>query len=91
VKYGTTASVRLDATASNITVTIDDNGPGIPEADQDRMFLPYERLGRSRNSETGGVGLGLAIARTIARAHGGDVTLSNRAIGGLSVVLRLPR
>ena len=91
IKYGCRASVRLDSSASNITVTIDDDGPGIPEAEQDRMFLPYERLDGSRNSETGGVGLGLSIARTIARAHGGDVTLANRSGGGLRVVLQLPR
>ena len=91
VKYGERARVLLDASPSSVCIRIDDDGPGIPESDQARMFLPYERLDVSRNSELGGVGLGLAIARTIARSHGGDVRLANRPGGGLRVEVELPR
>ena len=66
-------------------------GPGIPLQDLDKVFDPFTRLETSRSRETGGVGLGLPIARAILRAHGGDVVLSNRAEGGLRATLRLPR
>ena len=68
-----------------------DRGPGIPEAELDAVFRPFHRLESSRSRETGGTGLGLAIARTLARAHGGDVTLSSRPGGGLVATLSLPR
>jgi signal transduction histidine kinase len=90
VKYGERADVRLDRSATGVTVTVDDTGPGIPQADQERAFAPFVRLEPSRNAETGGTGLGLAIARSIARAHGGDVVLANRPEGGLRAVLSLP-
>ena len=68
---------------------------GIPEKEFERVFAPFVRLESSRNRSTGGVGLGLAIARTIVRAHGGDITLANRmdaaAISGLRALIRLPR
>ena len=72
-------------------ITIDDDGPGIPEADFERAFAPFVRLEESRSRETGGIGLGMAIARSIVRGHGGDITLANRAEGGLRVTLHLPR
>jgi protein-histidine pros-kinase len=68
-----------------------DEGPGIPEAELERAFEPFYRGEASRSRETGGTGLGLGIARNIARAHGGDVTLRNRAGGGLEATLMLPR
>jgi signal transduction histidine kinase len=88
--YGARARVALTASGSDLAVTVDDDGPGIPEADMERVFAPFVRLEPSRNPETGGIGLGLAIARTIARAHGGDVELLNRPEGGLRATLRLP-
>jgi signal transduction histidine kinase len=91
VKYGGGARVNLDATATSVVIRIEDDGPGIPAADLERVFRPYQRLEGSRNDETGGTGLGLAIARTIARAHGGDVRLVNRASGGLTVMVEVPR
>jgi len=91
VKYGHCARVRLDASPERVTVRVDDDGPGIPSQDQERVFAPFERLDTSRNAETGGTGLGLSIARTIARAHGGDVTVANRSAGGLRVMITLPR
>jgi len=89
--HGERASLRLAADADAVTITIDDQGPGIPEADLERVFAPFTRLDEARGADTGGMGLGLAIARTILRAHGGEVTLENMAEGGLRAVVRLPR
>ncbi|MGK7756767.1 sensor histidine kinase [Marinovum sp. B10] len=69
---------------------ISDTGPGIPESELQQVFEPFFRLEKSRSRETGGTGLGLSIARTIIRAHGGDVALSNRAEGGLLATVTLP-
>jgi signal transduction histidine kinase len=91
VKYGGCARVRLDAASSTVVVTVEDDGPGIPEAEQERVFAPFERLDSSRSADLGGTGLGLSIARTIARAHGGTVSLANRSEGGLRVTIALPR
>jgi signal transduction histidine kinase len=73
-----------------VTLAIDDDGPGIPPEQIERAFLPFHRLEESRSRETGGVGLGLSIARNILRAHGGDVMLTNRAEGGLRATVTLP-
>lgn len=74
-----------------VTIVFEDEGPGIPDGDVERMFQPFQRLEASRNRETGGVGLGLPIARNILRAHGGDVTAGNRADrSGLRVKVVLP-
>ena len=72
-------------------IAIDEDGPGIPLDRQEDMFKPFHRLEDSRNRETGGTGLGLTVARTIIRAHGGDIALINRDEGGLRVVVTLPR
>ena len=69
---------------------MEDDGPGIPEDQFDAVFEPFTRLESSRSQETGGVGLGLAIARTVVRAHGGDIRLENRVEGGLKAVISLP-
>ncbi len=69
---------------------VDDDGPGIPSGELERVFEPFHRLEASRNRETGGTGLGLPIARNILRAHGGDVALCNRATGGLRATVTLP-
>jgi signal transduction histidine kinase len=69
---------------------VDDNGPGISAEEIEDMFAPFVRADASRNRATGGSGLGLTIARAIARSHGGDVVLSNRAGGGLRATLILP-
>ena len=71
-------------------VVIEDEGPGVPEADLERVFEPFVRLDGSRSRGTGGTGLGLAIARTIVRGHGGDIRLENREGGGLRVTVALP-
>lgn len=90
VAYGGSARVGLRPTADAVRIEIDDSGPGIPAADVERVFEPFVRLEGSRSRETGGSGLGLPIARSIARAHGGDVTLEPRTEGGTRAVLTLP-
>ncbi|MFH5923610.1 ATP-binding protein [Roseomonas xinghualingensis] len=89
--YGSAARVTLlQPQVGQIQLRIDDDGPGIPDDSHDAVFQPFRRLEGSRNRETGGVGLGLPIARNILRAHGGDVTLQNRPGGGLTAVVTLP-
>jgi signal transduction histidine kinase len=78
-------------TSQSVRIRIEDRGPGISAAERERVFEPYVRLEPSRARHTGGSGLGLAIARAVARAHGGDITLSDRAGGGLCAELALPR
>ena len=75
---------------ASITLTIRDEGPGIPQAEIDAVFGSFVRLEQSRNRQTGGLGLGLTIARNIARAAGGEISLSNHPGGGLLTELRLP-
>lgn len=73
-----------------LLITVDDDGPGIRETELERVFDPFYRLETSRSLETGGHGLGQSIARTIARAHGGDIHLENRTGGGLRANLCIP-
>ena len=88
IKYGERALVQLEDSAEQLLVQVDDQGPGIPEAELPRIFDPYYRLDQASRQ---GHGLGLGIARNIAQNHGGDLTISNRPGGGLRVVLALPR
>ncbi|MAN78922.1 MAG: two-component sensor histidine kinase [Magnetovibrio sp.] len=90
VHYGGRARLAVRLADSEILVTVEDDGPGIPEADQDSVFEPFTRLETSRSHETGGVGLGLAITRNIVRAHGGDIHLENLTPRGLRVTVSLP-
>lgn len=90
VKFGGGARARVFRDADNAVVEIDDNGPGIPEKDSERVFDPFYRREPSRSRQTGGIGLGLAIVRSIARGHGGDVSLINRVGGGLTARVQLP-
>lgn len=90
-RFGGRASVRAARQGPAIAVVIEDQGPGIPEAAMEQVFAPFFRLEGSRNRKTGGSGLGLSVARTIIRAHGGDIRLENRAEGGLRVVVTLPQ
>ena len=73
-----------------LTVTVDDDGPGIPANMREEVFKPFLRLDDARNQDEGGTGLGLAIARDIARSHGGDITLSDSPMGGLRAAVRVP-
>jgi two-component system osmolarity sensor histidine kinase EnvZ len=74
----------------SVEIAIDDDGPGIPEERREDVFRPFTRLDRSRNLDSGSVGLGLTIARDVIRGHGGDITLSQAPQGGLRALLRLP-
>ena len=91
VKYGKSARVMIDDDSTRLQIRIQDQGPGIPEAELERVFDPFYRVEGSRNRETGGTGLGLAIARSVTEAHGGTLALRNRERGGLEAVLTLPR
>ena len=90
VTYGQRAQLSLHHSDNQIALVIRDEGPGIPQAKLDAVFSPFIRLEKSRNRETGGLGLGLTIARNIARAAGGEIYLSNHPEGGLQTELRLP-
>ncbi len=91
LRYGRRARLQVEVAADEIRIHIDDDGPGLSPENLSRVFEPFLRLEESRSRETGGVGLGLAIARSILRAHGGEVTLSNRSGGGLRATASLPR
>ncbi len=84
--------VNVSATKQNgaLTVEVEDDGPGIPEAEREQVFRPFYRLDHARNQDSGSTGLGLAIARDIARIHGGDIALSRSPLGGLKAVLKVP-
>lgn len=90
LKYGGSVQGRVRAEGRLAVIEIDDNGPGIAPAELDRVFEPFYRGEPSRNRETGGIGLGLAVVRSVARAHGGDATLHNLPEGGLRARVELP-
>ncbi len=90
IKYAGGARVRVAARGTEFAVEIDDDGPGIPEHEHERVFAPFYRIESSRSRETGGTGLGLAVARSILHAHGGDIRLAGRAGGGLRVTIFVP-
>ncbi|HEY2871195.1 MAG TPA: ATP-binding protein [Reyranella sp.] len=90
LRHGRRAELHATRGRTSVEITVDDDGPGIPEERYEDVFRPFVRLDESRNIDTGGSGLGLTIARDIARSHGGDVTLAKSPLGGLRVVVRLP-
>ena len=89
-RYGRECSISTVVSANRVEINVDDKGPGIPESQREEVFRPFTRLDASRNPATGGVGLGLTIARDVARSHGGDISLGEAPGGGLRVVVRLP-
>jgi signal transduction histidine kinase len=91
VRYGARADISIVAMPPAVEITIDDQGPGIPEAELARVFQPFYRLDEARGAEVGGAGLGLAIALATVEAHGGELQLRNRANGGLRAAVKLPR
>jgi len=91
VKYGQSARVVIDDNDARLEIRIQDQGPGLPPAELERVFEPFYRVEGSRSRETGGTGLGLTIAKSVAEAHGGSLALRNRAEGGLEAALILPR
>lgn len=82
--------VVLNKRRGRVEILIDDDGPGVPADKREEVFKPFFRIEGSRNAETGGVGLGLTIARDILRSHGGDLTLGDSPLGGLRAVLQVP-
>ena len=90
VKYGESAQVFLEVSEGQITLFIDDNGPGISDADKEKVFAPFFRLESSRSRDTGGTGLGMTSARNAVRSMGGDIELFDRDGGGLRVRVSLP-
>jgi signal transduction histidine kinase len=91
VAYGHKADVRITDTSDGYDVLVEDEGPGIPESDRQRVFEPFVRLESSRNEDTGGTGLGLTLVKAIVEGHGGAVKLENRPGGGLRARMHLPR
>lgn len=91
MRYGGDANIAIEESASEVIITVSDSGPGIPEDALEKVFDPFFRVESSRARDTGGTGLGLGIARNIARAHGGELLLRNRPAGGLEAQLHLPR
>jgi two-component system osmolarity sensor histidine kinase EnvZ len=92
LRYGSFVCVTAYCFNDNksVSIFIDDNGMGIPEEDRKKVFQPFYRLEHSRNVETGGVGLGLAITRDIVHRHGGEITLDTATLGGLRAIITLP-
>jgi signal transduction histidine kinase len=91
VAYGRKADVRIADNGDGYDVLVEDEGPGIPDHDRQRVFEPFVRLESSRNEATGGTGLGLTLVKAIAEGHGGGVKLESRPGGGLRVRMHLPR
>ncbi|OIR07059.1 osmolarity sensor protein EnvZ [mine drainage metagenome] len=91
VNYGKRARIVVEEGATELVIRIADEGPGLQEAELEKVFEPFYRVEGSRSRETGGTGLGLAIARNIAQTLGGDLRLANRPQGGLEAILSLPR
>jgi len=91
IRYGKRATLKAEEAPERITIRVLDDGPGMSEQEFERAFEPFYRSEASRNRATGGTGLGLGIARNIARAHGGDLELRNRPQGGLEAILSLPQ
>lgn len=91
IKYGNAAHAAVNVRPTTIEIAIDDDGPGIPESEFSRIFEPFYRVEESRSRETGGVGLGLAIAQSIVQSNGGELILTNRPTGGLRAAIILPR
>jgi signal transduction histidine kinase len=90
VKYGRSAAVSLIPETERVVITVEDEGPGNPRSEHEKVFEPFHRIEGSRNPDTGGVGLGLSVTRSIVWEHGGDIRLATRKGGGLSVRLELP-
>jgi two-component system osmolarity sensor histidine kinase EnvZ len=89
-RHGEHVEISVSWLKDQLEISVDDDGPGIPEEQREEVFRPFYRLDASRNAETGGMGLGLAIARDVAHNHGGDILLSDSPLGGLRASVRLP-
>ena len=90
IKYGSKVDVALAAETGRVVILIEDEGPGIPRSEREKVFEPFYRIGSARDPSTGGVGLGLSVTRSIIWEHGGEINLSSRKGGGLAVRVHLP-
>lgn len=90
LKYGKTVAVDLESNDRKLEITIDDDGPGIPADKREEVFKAFYRLEESRNKETGGIGLGLAITKDVITSHGGKIELADSPLGGLRVLISIP-
>jgi two-component system osmolarity sensor histidine kinase EnvZ len=90
VRYGDQIVIRAATEGQWLRIEVDDNGPGIPASERANVFKPFYRIDRSRNQDDGNSGLGLAIARDIAKSHGGDITLGESSMGGLRAIISVP-
>jgi two-component system osmolarity sensor histidine kinase EnvZ len=90
MRYAEHISIRAGVRDDAVEIVIDDDGPGIPEDQRYEIFRPFYRLEGSRNQGTGGVGLGMSIARDAVQGHGGEIKLEGSPMGGLRVWIRLP-
>ena len=88
--YAKTVAVRLESNNNRLEITVDDDGPGIPADKREDVFKAFYRIEGSRNKETGGVGLGLSIAKDVITSHGGTITLGDSDMGGLRVLISIP-
>ncbi|MFT6541430.1 MAG: two-component system osmolarity sensor histidine kinase EnvZ [Maricaulis maris] len=89
--FGEVVEVTVEPNGARIEIRVEDDGPGIPEDQYDEALKPFNRLDESRNQNRKGVGLGLALARDVARGHGGDIKLGRSELGGLLAVISLPQ
>ena len=89
-RFGDQVIIRAAVEGQWVRVEVDDNGPGIPAAERANVFRPFYRLDHARNQDEGNTGLGLAIARDIAKSHGGDITLGESSMGGLRAIISVP-
>lgn len=90
VRFSDHVAVSAGKQDGSLVIEVEDDGPGIPESEREQVFRPFYRLDHARNQDSGSTGLGLAIARDIARIHGGDITLSQSRLGGLKAILTVP-
>jgi len=90
VKYGKSAAVSLIPETERVVVLVEDEGPGIPRSEREKVFEPFYKISEARDPEKGGVGLGLSVTRSIVWEHGGDIILGSRKGGGLRVRMELP-
>jgi len=89
-RYAGHVRITAKREAKFVSIIVDDDGVGIPPAHREDVFRPFYRLDEARNQDEGGAGLGLAIARDIARSHGGDIMLADSPMGGLRAAVRIP-
>jgi two-component system osmolarity sensor histidine kinase EnvZ len=89
-RFGDRVVIRAATERGWLRIEVDDDGPGIPPEERENVFRPFYRIDHARNQDEGNSGLGLAIARDIAKSHGGDVTLGESSMGGLRAIIRVP-